>query len=525
MNIQTFTVQPQRTGSVLLLVLVVVMLLSFSAYSFVELMLVELEATHVAVSQTQLRRLADSGITSVCASHPLSEIGRENSSIGLNLKIAQTDFTVSSYSIVPNLGEINQNRMTSGIINESNKLNINSLPLDSFARDAARNRLLNIPEMSQDIADAILDWMDEDNDPSQFGAESSYYQTLKPGYSPRQARISSLSELLRVRGVTSELLFGKDGRSGWSQYLTVDSREANVTSQGTPKINLNTSDLDRLFTNVEEKLGIEAAKFIVGWRLAGNANGSEGQRVAPDEVDSVEREARIKERRIATAQERLKHQLGRGRSQRSRSANGNENDRTSEKIRGGIDIGRPAAYAIRSIYDLIGTTVRISVNQKDTVLQSPWSLENEDLVHLTAELESQFAVSDESAQLGRININQAAFEVLLTVPGIDESLAEEIMHIRQGALQSRDAARMQRSVYWLVEENVIDIKKLRLIAPFITTGGDVFSGVSIGHNSDRPVGFAVGFTVDCAPHSRQILRLQDFGPIPWNFKSEESFHE
>ena len=39
--------------------------------------------------------------------------------------------------------------------------------------------------MTEEIADAILDWLDEDEEPREYGAESDYYSSLSPGYAPR----------------------------------------------------------------------------------------------------------------------------------------------------------------------------------------------------------------------------------------------------------------------------------------------------------------------------------------------------
>lgn len=88
-------------------------------------------------------------------------------------------------------------------------------------------------EEVNDIIDAIKDWMDEDDETTNFGAEDSYYQSLDSPYSCRNAAIGSVEELLLVKGVTAELFYGTEGNIGISSYLTV---------QGDGKININTAD-------------------------------------------------------------------------------------------------------------------------------------------------------------------------------------------------------------------------------------------------------------------------------------------
>ena len=58
-----------------------------------------------------------------------------------------------------------------------------------------------------EITEAVIDWLDPDDDTTGFGgAESSYYQsTATPGYLPANREMLSVSELRQVKGVTPEL--------------------------------------------------------------------------------------------------------------------------------------------------------------------------------------------------------------------------------------------------------------------------------------------------------------------------------
>ena len=110
---------------------------------------------------------------------------------------------------------------------------------------------MNLPGMTEDIAAAMLNWVDEDEAPRQFGAEADYYRGLDTPYAPRNSRPESLEELLLVRGVTRALLFGLDANrdylvdpeearggglapdadagGGWASLLTVSSTNATST--------------------------------------------------------------------------------------------------------------------------------------------------------------------------------------------------------------------------------------------------------------------------------------------------------
>jgi len=84
------------------------------------------------------------------------------------------------------------------------------------------------------IVDAIVDWIDEDDRESDYGAENSYYESLAKPYSCKNKPLEYIEELLLVRGVTPALLFGVDKSVGLAEFLTVYA-----TDDG--KINLNTA--------------------------------------------------------------------------------------------------------------------------------------------------------------------------------------------------------------------------------------------------------------------------------------------
>jgi type II secretory pathway component PulK len=87
------------------------------------------------------------------------------------------------------------------VTDESGKININT---------ASRDLLLALPNMTEDIADAIIDWRDSDEEPGDYGVEGGYYENLAYPYLPRNAPFRTIRELLLVRDVTDELFYGED---------------------------------------------------------------------------------------------------------------------------------------------------------------------------------------------------------------------------------------------------------------------------------------------------------------------------
>lgn len=68
---------------------------------------------------------------------------------------------------------------------------------------------LGVPHQeSGEIADAILDWRDPDDDKRLNGVESEYYKGLRQPYGAKNAPLDSLDELRLIKGVREELYFG-----------------------------------------------------------------------------------------------------------------------------------------------------------------------------------------------------------------------------------------------------------------------------------------------------------------------------
>jgi DNA uptake protein ComE-like DNA-binding protein len=149
-----------------------------------------------------------------------------------------------------------QGREVLGPADAHAKLNINRM---------TRDQLLAIePLMSEDIADSILDWIDEDDDVNPLGAEISYYQGLPYRYEPRNAPFRSILELELVAGVDPRDVRGEDWNlnglldpneddgdaswppdnadgvldAAWSGVMTALSADGSLAPSGQPKLDL-----------------------------------------------------------------------------------------------------------------------------------------------------------------------------------------------------------------------------------------------------------------------------------------------
>lgn len=159
-------------------------------------------------------------------------------------------------------GQAAPNEIAYGMVDEGSKLNINNT-------NVTAEMLELLPRMTPELAAAIIDWRDSDEDLTAGGAEADTYARLRPAYSCKNAPFDSLDELRLVNGATMEILLGEDvnrngvldpnetdedrdgaADPGILEYLTVSSRESNTASDGNPKISINNqAELRQLLTD------------------------------------------------------------------------------------------------------------------------------------------------------------------------------------------------------------------------------------------------------------------------------------
>ncbi len=110
---------------------------------------------------------------------------------------------------------------------------------------------------AREIIDALIDWTDSGDGEEEYGAEEGYYRSLIPPYSCKNGPIESLEELLLVKGITQELLYGTKEKPGLAPLLTPWGSDG--------KININTADV-LLLQALEWDLTKETAEAMIDFR-------------------------------------------------------------------------------------------------------------------------------------------------------------------------------------------------------------------------------------------------------------------
>lgn len=114
------------------------------------------------------------------------------------------------YSVVAINHDGIEDTMRYGLTPEAGKLNINSASEEELTRLLTEVLADLNQENAPQLVDALLDWLDEDDDVRPNGAERDYYEFLDPGYRPKNGPLESIEELLLVKGFTAAVLYGED---------------------------------------------------------------------------------------------------------------------------------------------------------------------------------------------------------------------------------------------------------------------------------------------------------------------------
>ncbi|MDB6056340.1 MAG: ral secretion pathway protein [Verrucomicrobiales bacterium] len=144
-----------------------------------------------------------------------------------------------------------------GLVDEAAKININ-------ATAVTKTVLTNVPNLTSDIADAIIDWRSTTSSNTSISANYSTMQTS--AYTSKHAPFNTIDELRLVTGMDLATLYGEDANlngfldpneddadnlppfdnhdghldSGLLEYLTIYSREPNTDTNGALRVNITT---------------------------------------------------------------------------------------------------------------------------------------------------------------------------------------------------------------------------------------------------------------------------------------------
>lgn len=578
----------RRGGFFLVIVLVVVAVATLAAYSFTETMLAYDEATHLASDRVQTRAAAESGIdlTRRVLAQPAdtrdASGGVHNNPMlfqGITVVAPADDGRAVNFSIVaPGMDDTGRLAgIRFGLQNESARLNINALITLEESSDLlmpamavasalgdeaaggllqsaggleaaasgelslAQSLLMTLPGMSIDIADAILDWLDEDEEPRPYGAELEYYSTLPTPYAPKNGPIESVEELLLVRGVTPQLLFGVDANRngvvdaaeqqavlvdtsstaslGWAAYLTVHGQEANRRRDGTPRININQDDLELLYDELSAAIDNEDfVTFILAYRIGGQAAGGGAAGAAA----------------AAGGQGGGSGGGGQGGSGPGNNPGGGQGGAPPGGGAGGdgggasqgsqsnapfwtadafeeLDLTGGGGTKFSQILDLIDATVTLGDGGQS--YRSPFTADPIQMAAYLPLLMEALTTQSYDKMPGRININECPVELLYGIPGLDAETAAAIAEARAQTTDSEN--RLYET--WPLAEGLITLETMRMLMPLVTAGGDVYRAQVIGYHETSASFTRLEVVIDATGINPKVVQYRDLSHLGRGF--------
>ena len=522
----------------LVLVLLVIVLLSLATLIFSRLMFAEHRGAYHSGRTRQVRLLAESGVESLRITlmkepETIRELGGlyDNEDLFRGYIVTDGEISMTGHTSGTSFGSRTQadyrdigrfsviapalsddgmllgENIRYGVEDESSKFNLQWLSqIEKQMPDSGRNLLLRLPGMTEEIADALLDWLDDDTEPREYGAEDEYYSTLDPPYYTKNGIPDSLDELLLVKGVTPSLLYGIDwnrnGRLdigepeesvmedefavsdgslhlGLIAYLTLDSRESNINaSTGVAKVNINMSDTSALREALQEQLDNETwINYIVAYK-----------------------------------------------------------EQTEE---------------IKTILELVGGSIGEGNEQKE----SPFALDTSAMNDYLPQLYDVLTISDKPV-VGRININQAPRNVLMMLAATDDAVSSTVSQaaaqsdaanealgnesslsstptneIIEGILEKRltdpvemDASPEMRYPFWPYTHGIVtDFETMKKLEPYFCTQGAVFKAQVIGRFDEQSPAVRLEVWLDATNPLKpaKVIRLRELSELGPGFTGTE----
>lgn len=534
----------QRRGVALILVLVLIVMISLGAYTFTDNMISQERKTVMAGRRVQAKAAVASGVEYlkdylVMAPEDQAAVGGhwDNAPYFKDVAVSSSpagDGSDLRFSIVAvaqdSYGEPTGWRF--GLEDEGAKLNINTLatsdlfaveeeggqeedsldpatgepgeagePTDATGEegelgeevvDPRQFALMQLPNMTEQIADSILDWIDEDEDMRAAGAEADMYSMML-NYSPSNGPIVSLDELLLVQGVTPELLYGADRNHngiideseqndaasgggaegsmarGWSAYLTVSSKDVLPQSEDPEPVDVNGDDLEEVYNGLLE-VGIDAdlATYIIAYRQGGAYTPPEIPEDAPDNFELPEAQAV---------------------SGREPTFEGGDN-----KVESVLDI-------IASSTE--GTYATDDDKTEKVLVASPFD-DSSNLAGILPDLNRLLAIGDGGGE-GRVNLNHCPSSVINGLPGIEFGTAQNILLSQNPT--SGDANFLYPT--WPLAQGSVTVEEMKALLPYVSGVGTVFRAQIIGYSDVPGVYARAEVVIDASGELPKVVSWRD----------------
>jgi len=367
-----------------------------------------------------------------------------------------------------------------GIVDESSKLNLNT---------AGNNELMLLPNMSQDVADSIVDWRSQGNTVTGQGAKNDYYLSLPEPYQCKDSPLETVEELRLVKmtpGNTWEnMLFGYDANHNG----VIDGLEAQ-NGGGTLSMGFNASNgsgrgIFPFVTvySVEPNTDVSGgARTNVNQGVAGGPGGQPGQaqQVVTNPAGGAPQQA---------------VQVPAGNAQGGNN-NNNQND--------------PVYKALKTV--LSGQRLDQVFAKAKSSGQFANVLDFAQKVGLTAQeagsLLDKLTTADPAQNktlMGLVNVNTAPREVLQCLTGMEKADVDALLAQRQSA--------DTKNMAWVLQ--ALKPPKLAAVGGKLTGRSFRYSADIVGVSGDGRAFCRMRIVVDCQGTLPKIVYRKDLTALGW----------
>lgn len=465
---QTRRAAGARRALILPVVLVVLLLLALLSAAFSFHVQADFTASHSMSQHLQTRLAAEAGVQRVML---MLRAQRDNSAfwyhnpalfdqalvwtpeikpeqVGRPDLLEDTDNPYAfRFSIVADNPSDDETLIRFGVTDEAAKLNLNHA---TPAQLGALLRQVVPPDTQvQELIDPLLDWIDEDDEPREFGAETEYYASLEVPYRAKNAPLETVEELLLIKGFNGQILYAEDfDRNG---LLTLNEDDGDVSFPP---------------DNGDGVLNRGLLPYVTVHSQEFNAANDNKPRIFL----------------FGTDKEALREDL--------MEAFDNDEQAVNFLIKGAKNEG---TEQIHSIAELLSQRII-----DDRMTDSPFKGD------LATRLFDKCTLDPNPQFFGRINVNTAPPQVLRCVPDLP---AERIPLILQKRAQISEIART--STAWLVTEKILDAQEYRAVEKYITGRGRQFTVESIGFADHTGVFTRLQVILDMRGPMSQIVYYRD----------------
>lgn len=375
-------------GSVLLVVLWMIILIGFVGLAYSFSVRSQVQVTSNARGKAEAYWSARAGIEKARAmlmgmdpAIPLTDADLlfNDEEYLANQELPTGRFTVAAPRVFPD------DEMRFGLTDVASCVNINN---------ASREMLMLLPAMTDEMADCLIDWRDEDEFPQPLGAENDYYMFLEDPYPARNGNLVSVAELMRVRAWAPVFRGAKP--DPYDAFLPPEAQPERADPELSRRLmaSITAWSVDRgLAPDGDAKIALsEADDTAIRRRVRG---------LSRDEAEAIEdyRE----DNRFDAVTDLLDVTAVEETTNDRRGQNNNSNNPRNNRR----DSPTPATQTQRRVFNL----------------------------QRVGEIIDYFTIDENQDEVkpGLVNINTASFDVLMAIPGMTEEIAMAIQNARAEA--------------------------------------------------------------------------------------------